>query len=122
MTNKFVSFLDAVGKDFKKGLADVLPFAEEAEPIISALDPAAGAILSTTLGVVLQTEQKFAAMGQQSGTGTQKLAEVTAILTPVLTTALSEAGEPATAEQIEKYVNDAVAILNDIPAAPTATT
>ena len=116
MANKFVSFLEAVGKDFKKGLSAVLPFAEAAAPVISALDPAAGAILSTTLGVVLQTEQKFAAMGQQTGSGPQKLAEVTAILTPLLTTSLSEAGQPATAAQITKYVNDAVAILNDIPA------
>ena len=116
MTNKIETFLSAVGKLFKEGLSKIVPIAQAAVPIIASLDPGAGAILSTTIGVVAEVEQKFAAMGKQSGTGPQKLADAVSILTPLLTTGLSEAGQAATAAKIEKYISDAVALLNDIPA------
>ena len=79
-TNKFVSILEAIGKDCKKGLDVVLKIGQVAAPFLSAANPLAGSILSTTIGVVLQTEQKYAALGQQTGSGTQKLADATAIL------------------------------------------
>ena len=77
MSNKFVTFLEDIGADFKNGLAKLLPIvskvvavAEVAVPEVAALDPAVGAIFQTVVGTVSTVEQKFAAMGQQSGTGT----------------------------------------------------
>jgi len=117
VADKFVSVLESIGKKLETPLADVLKVAQGAEPFITALNPALGAIFSTTVGVVLNVEQKFAAMNKQSGTGVQKLAEATAILGPLLTQALSVAGKPADAATVQNYINTVVALLNATPAA-----
>jgi len=123
MSNKFLSFLSAIGKDFKKGLDKVLPFAETAAvTVIPALFPAIGPIFNTVVGVVVQTEQKFAAMGQQSGTGTQKLAEATSILGPLLSQLLAADGKTADSATVMQYINAVVAFLNAVPASSTTST
>jgi hypothetical protein len=130
MANKFISFLETVGHDFKIGLQKLFPIvkygivmATAAEPLVAALDPGLGAILSTTLATVCSIEQKFAAMGQQSGSGTQKLAEATTILQPVISQAFAAAGKPSDGATVQNYINAVVAFLNAIPAtvAPSAT-
>ena len=115
-TNKFVSILEAIGKDCKKGLDVVLKIGQVAAPFLSAANPLAGSILSTTIGVVLQTEQKYAALGQQTGSGTQKLADATAILQPLLSQVLGDVGKPADATKVTAYINSVVANLNATPA------
>jgi len=115
MTNKFLSVLSAVGKDFKKGLDVVLKVGQVAVPFVSAANPLAGTLLSTTIGVVLQTEQKFAAMGKQNGTGVDKLSEATAILGPLLSQALGDINNPASTATVQKYINSVVAVLNTTP-------
>ena len=127
MADKFVTFLEDVGKDFKNGLAKLLPIvakgvsiAQLAEGPISSINPLVGAIFQTTVATVSDIEQKFAAMGQQTGTGAQKLAEATTILTPVLNQALSATGNAADVATIQKYISAVVSFLNAIPA-PAAT-
>jgi hypothetical protein len=128
MTNKFVTFLEDIGADFKNGFAKLAPFivkgvaiAEAAAPEITALNPLVGSVFSTVVATVSEVEQKFAALGQQTGTGVQKLAEATTILAPVLGQALTAAGKAADLPTVQSYINAVVAFLNAIPAATAAT-
>lgn len=129
MTNKFISFLEAVGTDFKNGLAKIDPFlkegialAEAAAPEVAVLDPALGVIFSTVIATVSTIEQKFAAMGAQSGTGAQKLATAISILQPVVSQAFSAAGKPSDTGTVTNYINAVVGFLNAIPASVTPAT
>jgi hypothetical protein len=69
---------------------------------------------------VLLVEQKYAAAGVQSGTGAQKLAEVTLLAGPVVTQLLTVAGVPVSAGYVESLVSAVVGILN-VQAMPPAT-
>ena len=128
MANKFVSFLGNLGIDFKKGLVALDPFvkkaifiAQAAEPEIAVLDPAIGTIFTTVVTTVSSIEQKFAAMGQQAGTGVQKLADATSILAPVVTQAFTAAGKAADLATVQNYISAVVNFLNAIPASAPAT-
>lgn len=128
----FITLLETIGHDFKIGLEKIDPFVKEAvtvaqaaEAPISALDPAIGALFATTVATVSTIEQKFAAMGQQAGTGVQKLAQATTILSPVVTQVFTAAGKVADLATVQKYISAVVDFLNAIPAnwtviAPTA--
>src|SRR5208282_3031646 len=100
MTAKFITFLEAIGKDIEHGLAMIQPavekvlgLAQSAEVYVTALDPAIGPLFTTVVGTVSGIEQKFAAMGKQTGTGVQKLQEATTILQPVIAQAFAAAGK-----------------------------
>lgn len=117
------SFLSHIGADFKNGLKKLYPVivkvtqvAQAAAPEIAILNPLIGMAFTTTVGVVASVEQKFAAMGAQSGTGPQKLADATTILTPLLSQVLADAGQSADMASIQKYINAVVAFLNNLPA------
>jgi hypothetical protein len=125
--NGFVSFLDAVGRDFAKGLTvvltDVSKIATAEEAPLTAINPAWGALdtqiasLSTqSLGIVTVVEQKFAAMGQQTGSGLQKFNEAVSILMPAAAQILGIAGVSLTTTT-NALINGAVSILNALPAA-----
>lgn len=127
MSNKFVTFLDTVGHDFKVGLQKLDPWVREgivlataAETEVSALDPAIGVIFRTVVATVSSIEQKFAAMGQQAGTGVKKLAEATTILQPVVAQAFAAAGKVADLATVQNYISAVVGFLNAIPASVTA--
>lgn len=110
MTNKVESFLTKVGHDFKVGFDKIKPFT----PLLGLLP--GGSIATAVVGSIISVEQKFAAAGAQSGTGTQKLSEVTAIVGPVVADFLGTAGKPADAATVTKYIDDIVDILNVSPA------
>ena len=113
----FISVLDKIGHDFKVTLDKVLPWAAGAGSVaVSIFDPAIAPLFQATLGVVSQTEQKFAAMGQQTGTGAQKLSDVITIMGPLIQQGFIAAGQDSTPAAVEKFVNAAVAILNATPA------
>lgn len=119
----FITLLETIGHDFKVGLEKIDPFIKEAvavaqaaEAPISALDPAIGALFATTVATVSTIEQKFAAMGQQAGTGAQKLAQATTILSPVVTQVFTAAGKVADLATVQKYISAVVDFLNAIPA------
>jgi hypothetical protein len=125
MANKFVTFLEDVGHDFKVGLSKLDPIvkkaiviAQAAEAPIAGLDPALGVIFTTVVSTVSSIEQKFAAMGQQTGTGVQKLAEAVTILSPVVTQAFTAAGKAADNVTVQNYISAVVNFLNAIPASP----
>ncbi len=118
MSNKFVSFLETVGKDFTKGLNEILPFAQAAGNAVALVNPAYGALIQTTVATVIATEQKFAASGKQSQTGSQKLADVVTILEPVVIQTLKGYGVDADTSHVQNYVNAVVGLLNNLPALP----
>ena len=129
MANKFVTFLQAIGKDFKIGLTKLDPWikqgialATDAEVEVSALDPAIGVIFKTVVATVSSIEQKFAAMGQQTGSGVQKLAEATTILQPIIGQAFAAAGKASDVGTVQNYISAVVNFLNSIPASVAAAT
>lgn len=124
----FIGVLDAIGKFFEKGLAWAVQYAVPVEKLVALLFPPAApamAILADATGLiqnaVLQTEQKFAAMGKQSGTGAEKLAEVITLVGPVVQTLLKQAGVAnADSAYVSSLVSAVVAILN-VQMAPALT-
>jgi hypothetical protein len=117
VSNKFVSFLEALGRDFKKGLDFILPLAEGAgEVAVSIFAPALGPLFNTTVSAVALAEQKATALGAQNGSGAQKLADVVQIAGPVIAAGLADAGKSNDNTAVQSYINSVVAILNAIPA------
>src|SRR5579864_6037661 len=97
----FISFLKKVGADFKKGLDFVLPIAETGGEIaVSLFAPALAPMFNQTVTAVVLAEQKAAALKNQDGSGTQKLADVVQILGPVIQQGLVDAGKPNSAADI----------------------
>ena len=122
----FIGVLEAIGKDFAKGLKWAVQYALPVEKLVGLLFPAAAPAVTavadaTTLiqNAVLLVEQKFAASGVQSGTGTQKLAEVMTLAGDTVAGLLKEAGMNATPDYIESLVSAVVAVLNVRPATVT---
>jgi hypothetical protein len=128
----FVSVLETIGKGFEKGLKWAVAYAIPVEKLVGLLFPEAAAAVNgiadaTTLiqNAVLLVEQKYAASGAQSGTGSQKLAEVMLLAGSAVTSLLSQAGISANSSYIQSLVSAVVGILNvqNTPAgAATATT
>ena len=118
MTNKFVSWLEAVGKDFQKGLSFLLPWAAGAgEVAVSAFAPALGPMFNSTVSAVVLAEQKYAVLKQQTGSGPSKLKDVVTLMGPVIAQGLADAGRANDAPAVQTYVNSVVAVLNAAPAA-----
>ncbi len=124
----FTSVLQSIGKDFAKGLKFAVTYAVPAEKLTALLFPSsapalAGVVSATTLiqNAVLAVEQKYAASGVQSGTGTQKLAEVVTLAGDAVASLLSKSGMTVTPDYIEKLVSAVVAILNVQPVTAAAT-
>lgn len=125
-----MSFLSAVGKDFKavfswlgstKGQAVV----GTGEAVVEAIVPgAAGAITlaNSWLSEIIKTETLAAAAGQQSGTGAQKAASVITSITPEVLNFASVNGLPTpTADQISTASTALVTFLNTLGAPVSAT-
>jgi hypothetical protein len=122
----FISVLEAIGKGFAKGLQWAVTYAVPIEKLVGllfpAVAPATTAIVNATeliQNAVLLVEQKYAAAGVQSGTGVQKLAEVTLLAEPVVSSLLTAAGIAASTGYIQSLISAVVAVLNAQPA-PTA--
>jgi hypothetical protein len=126
----FTGVLTAIGKGFEKGLQWAVTYAVPVEKLVGTLFPAAAPLTTgiadaTTLiqTAVLLVEQKYAAGGVQSGTGAQKLAEVTLLAGPAVTQLLTQAGVPVSTSYVQSLVSAVVAILNVQPMlAATSTT
>ena len=117
MSNKFVSFLEAVGRDFKKGLDYILPIAETAgQAAVTFFAPELGPLWKTTVTAVMMAEQSFTALGKQTGTGEQKAAAALGIVGPLISQAYADAGKPNGDAEIRKYLDAVVTILNAWPA------
>ena len=125
----FTGLLDSIGRNFAKGLSWAVTYAVPLEKLVGLLfpqvAPATTALADATMLIqtaILQVEQKFAALGTQSGTGAQKLSEVMLLVEQVVTELLQQAGITADAGYIEKLISAVVAILNvqTVPAAATS--
>lgn len=115
--NKVESWLVAAGKDFVHGLGEVLPYAETAgEAAVSLYAPALGPLFNQTVSAVVTAEQKYAALGRQSGSGASKLADVVTIMGPLIAQALNVAGKSNETAAVQGYINSVVTILNAVPA------
>ena len=115
----FVGVLQAIGKDFAKGLKWAVTYGVPVERLVALLFPAAAPVATeladaTTLiqNAVLLVEQKYAASGVQNGTGAQKLAEVLTLSASAVVALLAKAGIIATEAYVTKLINAVVAILN----------
>ncbi|MGO9073262.1 MAG: hypothetical protein ACLPLR_08735 [Terriglobales bacterium] len=115
----FKSFLQTVGRDFKKGLDFILPWAEGAgEVAVSIFAPALGPLFNQTVSAVVTAEQAAVAAGQEKG-GAQKLIAVTTLMGPLIKQALQDAGKPNDDAAVQAYINAIVQILNAAPAPAT---
>jgi hypothetical protein len=119
----FIGVLEAIGKDFAKGLKWAVQYALPVEKLVALLFPVAAPAMTalgdaTTLiqNAVLLVEQKYAASGVQNGTGTQKLAEVMTLAGDAVTALLKQAGIAANAEYVQSLISAVVAVLNVQPA------
>jgi len=128
MSNKLESFLQHVGADVKIAGADidkvfekVAPVVQAAEPYVNLVFPGFGPLFAATANEAISVEQKFAAAGQQSGTGKQKLASVLAVIEPVAAQLLKSANLPNDETTITNWINGVVGLLNGIPAPQSAT-
>lgn len=113
---KVVGFLEHVGKDIEKGFSKAAPIIQDAEPYISLIFPGFGPLFASTANEVISTEQKFAAIGQQSGSGPAKLSSVLSVIQPIATQLFSAAKLPSDATTVTNWINGVVALLNGIPA------
>jgi len=131
------SFLSKIGhafstaeKDVQKYAPVVITYAEKvestAEPVLTLAFPGVApgiiAATKTALSAVVSVEQKFTTAGAPTGTGPQKLAEVTSIVGPVLAQALQAEGLKSDPATITAWINAIVGFLNGIPAGQVATT
>jgi hypothetical protein len=127
----FVSVLETVGKDFEHGLnlvlGDISKIAAAEAPVLSKLNPAAGAIAgqiaaltSQALGIATQTEQKLQALGHTNYPTAQKVAEVATILLPAVVQVLGLAGVEA-AGIANEIASASVNILGALPSSVLGT-
>ena len=122
MSNRFITFLEAVGRDFRKGLDYILPIAATAGEVgIAIFAPGLGTIFNTTVNAVITAEQAAVAAGKQAGTGPQKAANVLALVGPLIKVALDDAGKASDDVAVQKYIDSIVTILNAIPSVPAKT-
>jgi hypothetical protein len=111
MPNKFLSFLTAAGK-FLEHAAEFLikPQSLMVEGgILTIINPAAGSIFMIVANSIIQTEQAFAAAGNQSGSGPLKFEAVVKDIGPVLAKIVPNA-------EVSIIINSIVAFLNSLPA------
>jgi hypothetical protein len=117
---KALTVLEAVGKDFAKGLTVVVKYAPEGAALANAIFPASIAVTPEAVAAVnllqntiLATEAKYAASGAATGTGAQKAAEVLAVSGPAAASLLTSAGAPAsTTTRIGNIVTAIVGVMN----------
>lgn len=119
MTNKFLTIMEAIGRDAKIILTDVEKYLPAAAGLASLLFPAqtaaiAGVVNATDLiqKAVTSVEQKYAALGNATGSGTQKAAEVISIVGPTVTQLLTAEGLPVNSAYVQNIINAVVAVLN----------
>lgn len=117
--NKFVGFLEAIGKDFEKGLGFAVHYAVPVEKLVALLFPAVapemmGVVTATSLiqTAVISVEQKYAAAGVQNGTGSQKAAEVLTLTEQAVIALLKQDGITADTSYVQSIISAVVGILN----------
>jgi len=112
----FISWLETEGKKIEKDFAIAEPYVQGVgEAAVSAFLPGAAPAINSTINTIIATEQKYAALGKQTGTGAQKLQDVLGISGPVIANFLKQAGKPNDATSVTNVVNSLVTIMNLMP-------
>jgi hypothetical protein len=109
VTSKFIGFLEAFGRDIKKELPWVVKVAEVG---VAGFFPAASPLFNQVANACVSAEQNFAAIGKQSGTGTDKAAAVTQVVGNLIQNFLTESGSKLSVAQ---YIETVVNMLNLTP-------
>jgi hypothetical protein len=117
----FVSVMKAIGKDIEKVFLS--PWFQTgvhiAEGVVGLAVPALGPAFNLTAQAIMTAEANFAAVGQSSGTGPQKLASVIQSSGNLIAQALKDAGVSAgTQAEVAAYISSVVTILNSTPFVP----
>ena len=127
MANKFVTLMEKIGADIKIAWADVVKYLPAAASLASLLFPTEAAGLMGVVNsvdliqqAVATVEQKFAAAGNPTGSGPQKLAQVISLVSPTVTQLLTSEGLNYNQAQVTNIVNAVVAVLN-VQSAPAST-
>ena len=121
MPSKFVTVMEAIGRDIKVAWGDVVAYLPPAEALAALLFPGSAAVpaVVNSLGLIQQAvatvEQKFAAAGNPTGTGVQKSAQVLAIVGPAVTQLLAAEKISINTAQIQNIINAVVGVLNVQP-------
>ena len=115
----FISIMDAVGRDVKLAYTDVVKYLPTAAALAETIFVGqTGKITGVVNAVgliqqaVVLVEQKFAAIGTPTGTGTQKSAQVLTIVGPIVTQLFVAEGISFNATTVQNVINGVVAILN----------
>ena len=128
MTNKFVSVMEAIGRDALKALTEVEKYLPEAATLAELFFPQATATIAGVVNAtgliqkaVVLAEQKMAAGGVATGSGVQKSADVLSTVEPTVLQLLTQAGiSNADTAYIQKIVDAVVADLNVRSSTPSA--
>jgi hypothetical protein len=115
--------MKAIGKDVEKVFLS--PWFQTGvkigEEVVSMAIPALSPAFSLTAQAILTTEANFAAVGQQTGTGAQKLASVISSSGNLIAQALKDAGvSNVTQQTVADYISAIVTLLNATPAPSAA--
>lgn len=115
-------FLQVVGADFRSVMhaADTVFVRSEpvllfAARVLATIYPIQGGIALTAVNGAIATEQQFAAIGAQNGTGQQKLTQTLQVAGPAIAQDLSAAGAKGASVSAADVVNKVVSILNIDP-------
>lgn len=119
----FKSLMQHIGHDIKVGLEFILPFAETAGKVaIAQFAPGLGSLYNQTVAVVGTQEQAAVALSA-SGiklTSEQKFSNVLAIMGPLVSQTLKDAGKDNSAASVATFINGVVSAMNLAPAPPSA--
>ena len=118
-TARMVTIMEAIGRDCLKTLSIIQAYLPAAASLAGLIFPPAQAELGTAANVVAliesavaTVEAKWAAGGQGSKTGTQKLADVLALTESTVLELLRQIGITADASYVTELINVVVGILN----------
>lgn len=117
-----ISFVEKIGQEIMHGLSDAAVITQKVQPvanfvgsIISAVDPELAPAVKLVLSTTSYIEGQFAAAGNATGTGSQKMSTVTALIGDTVAHFLTQAGKSATAQDVEDFISKIVNIGKDDP-------
>jgi hypothetical protein len=111
-----MTFLQHVGGFFKTLFTDVTRVAIAVEPVVDVAFPGIAVLYNATVQAVATAEAAAITAASATGSGTQKLAAVTAAIEPIAIAYLQGQGIQANTAQIQAWTSVVVATLNALPA------
>jgi hypothetical protein len=124
MSNKFITWLEAVPADLKKFFTNptVDSVITSGLGVVAIIDPALSPLLTGITAAVTKAEALAKAADAQSGSGAQKLALALSDAQATFTAYETATGTTIETDQQKAIVSSIVALLNLIPSSTTSTT